>query len=70
MKKLICIFTISVLAFTKISANSKFYATEYETAVTFPAAYAIGDYIEFIKVNQDNKEVLMEFAELLVGRQH
>lgn len=25
---------------------------------------------EFIKVNQENKEVLLEFAEMLVGRQH
>ncbi|RUT71267.1 hypothetical protein D0817_05135 [Flavobacterium cupreum] len=51
MKKIIYILTITVLGFTKISANSKFYTTEYETAVTFPAAYAIGDYIEFLKVN-------------------
>ncbi|KRB56701.1 tail fiber protein [Flavobacterium sp. Root186] len=50
-KKLLLLFT--VLFFIKLSAksNNLFYTTEYESSVTFPAGYVVGDYIEFLSVN-------------------
>ncbi|WP_211660253.1 hypothetical protein [Pedobacter nototheniae] len=41
-------------AFTKVEKVNKiplFTTNEYETSVTFPAGYAIGDYIEFVRVD-------------------
>jgi len=55
MKKLLCIAILFVLCQSKIYANSfSNYitnVTEYESSVTFSAGYAIGDYIEFLKVS-------------------
>jgi hypothetical protein len=50
-RKLLLLFT--VLFFIQLSAksNNLVYATEYESSVTFPAGYIVGDYIEFLSVN-------------------
>ncbi|WP_264536597.1 tail fiber protein [Flavobacterium sp. N1736] len=57
MKKTILFTFLVCFSFTALLANSsKNYTssslnvTEYETSVTFPAGYVIGDYIEFLKV--------------------
>lgn len=54
MKKSLFFILFLILSTSKILSknnNSSFlYATEYETNVTFPAGYIIGDYIEFLKV--------------------
>lgn len=57
MKKkiLFCLLIIfssaKIIAVNHNKAISIAYATEYETSVTFPASYAIGDYVEFLRVN-------------------
>lgn len=56
MKKIIFLSILIISATIKLSAKinnktSLIYATEYESSVTFPAGYAIGDYIEFLRVN-------------------
>jgi hypothetical protein len=57
MKKKLLLSLLILFAATKIIAaphNKKIslaYATEYETSVTFPAGYKIGDYVEFLRVN-------------------
>ncbi|SEO97041.1 hypothetical protein SAMN05444671_3846 [Flavobacterium sp. CF108] len=50
-RKLLLVF--AALFFIKLSAksNNLFYTTEYESSVTFPAGYVVGDYIEFLSVN-------------------
>ena len=57
MKKIFTILLIS-LSFTRISAkpfdktiSTTLNVTEYETGVTFPAGYIIGDYVEFLSVS-------------------
>jgi hypothetical protein len=60
MKKIFFITTLIFLCLTKSTAKSNNYffkhslsasVTEYETSVTFPAGYSIGNYIEFLKVS-------------------
>ncbi|WP_119791331.1 hypothetical protein [Flavobacterium anhuiense] len=57
MKKKILFCLLIIFSSAKIIAVnlnktiSVAYATEYETSVTFPAGYAIGDYVEFLRVN-------------------
>lgn len=60
MKKHLLITAFIFLSFAKIAAKSKDFSTnhqistyvsEFETNVTFPAGYAIGDYVEFLRVN-------------------
>jgi len=57
MKKKLLFFLLIIFSFAKITATnhnkecSLAYTTEYETSVTFPAGYAIGDYVEFLRVN-------------------
>ncbi|WP_243860481.1 tail fiber protein [Flavobacterium poyangense] len=53
MKKRLLFLILLAFCQLKISAKSSNYAlpTEYETTVTFPAGFAIGDYIEFLKVS-------------------
>jgi len=55
MKKSIFFILFLILSTSKILSNNNtsssfLYATEYETSVTFPAGYVIGDYVEFLKV--------------------
>lgn len=63
MKKYYRVAILFFLCFTKsISKPNDFktkyplgvYVSEYETSVTFPAGYAIGNYIEFLRVNPIN----------------
>jgi hypothetical protein len=60
MKKHFLTTILIVLFFAKSTANSanilsnyskSAFVSEYETSVTFPAGYAIGNYIEFLGVN-------------------
>lgn len=60
MKKYFLTTILIVLFFAKSAANSSdlslnysksAFVSEYETSVTFPAGYAIGNYIEFLRVN-------------------
>ncbi|MFQ6601776.1 hypothetical protein [Flavobacterium sp. C3NV] len=56
MKKLLCIAILFVFCQSKIYGNSSSSnyianANEYESSVTFPAGYAVGDYIEFLGVS-------------------
>lgn len=48
---LIIFSSAKIIAVNHNKAISIAYATEYETSVTFPAGYAIGDYVEFLRVN-------------------
>ncbi|SCY78248.1 hypothetical protein SAMN02927916_3361 [Flavobacterium anhuiense] len=48
---LIIFSSAKIIAVNLYKAISIAYATEYETSVTFPAGYAIGDYVEFLRVN-------------------
>ena len=55
MKKIILLALLITLSITKLLAKndnktSAIYTTEYESSVTFPAGYVIGDYIEFLRV--------------------
>jgi hypothetical protein len=63
MKKYILIIGLVFLSFSKSAAKPNDFllkhsfnvsVTEYETSVTFPAGYVIGDYIEFAKINPIN----------------
>ncbi len=58
MKKLFILTVLFTLCQPRILAGSlnkslqkNMYVAEYETSVTFPAGFAIGDYIEFLKVS-------------------
>lgn len=58
MKKLFILTILFTFCQPKISAGSlsklfqkSMYVTEYETSVTFPAGFVVGDYIEFLKVS-------------------
>jgi hypothetical protein len=58
MKKLLLFTLLVCFSFTKISAkpfenftSTSLNVTEYESSVTFPAGYIIGDYVEFASVN-------------------
>ncbi|MBS7256725.1 hypothetical protein [Flavobacterium branchiicola] len=56
MKKILSLSVLIILFTTKIAAahtnkNALIYTTEYETSVTFPAGYSIGDYVEFLRVD-------------------
>ncbi|MHC0446355.1 hypothetical protein ACWA1F_13175 [Flavobacterium sp. 3-218] len=59
MKKILHFCLLIIFSVTKTTAtnskNSSFaYTNEYETSVTFPAGYAIGDYVEFVRVNPNS----------------
>ncbi|MHC0446351.1 hypothetical protein ACWA1F_13155 [Flavobacterium sp. 3-218] len=48
---LLIIFSTTKAIATDNIKNNLLYTTEYETSLTFSAGYAVGDYIEFLKVN-------------------
>lgn len=53
MKKNLFVLTLLILCSPLLSAKAykAVYINEYESSVTFPAGYTIGDYIEFVKVS-------------------
>ena len=52
MKKNLLLLIFNILYLSTLSAKSNtLYISEYESSVTFPAGYVIGDYIEFLRVS-------------------
>lgn len=50
-RKLLLLFTVLFFITISVKSNNLLYTTEYESSVTFPAGYVVGDYIEFLSVN-------------------
>lgn len=51
MKIFTFLLITTLLSITNLSAKSNFCTTDYETSVTFPTGYVIGDYVEFLRVS-------------------